>query len=271
MCGPRSGPNQASKRVTWCVPVGVRCGTTGPQEGCGPGLKLTLLLPEEEAACSLNPGEGGVRSPKAGAGAPDPPLVQVSASLQWKEQRGHLPCARPWARCSGSVLSLAPVERDPQAREEWRTGVMLPVWVPQHTPAKHSESDHFPAFLLLLCGYLPPAPGQPPQRFPAALATPPPHSHTVCSPSSPHAPVKTLHHNPPVVPIWRQPATPASRDLCPQLPSSHLTGPPATRPSAVPPASGHCPALCLPASPDVSMAGCFPVFFYSGSFPRTRL
>lgn len=80
MCRPRSGPNQASKRATWCVPVGVRCGTAGPQEGRGPGLKPTLL-PEEEAACSLNPGEGGVRSPKAGARAPAPLLVQVSASL----------------------------------------------------------------------------------------------------------------------------------------------------------------------------------------------
>lgn len=59
--------------------MGVRRGTTGAQEGRGPGFKL-MLLPVEETACGLNPGEGGVQSPEAGAG--------VSASMPWKEQGG---------------------------------------------------------------------------------------------------------------------------------------------------------------------------------------
>lgn len=165
------------------------------------------------------------------------------------------------------MLSLAPMGGGPQARGERRPAVMLPVWVLQHLQAKHSESDHFSA--LWVSASLPRARDSHLSDFPAALAT-------LSSPSLLYSPFSTQQHRvplntPPCQPsscphLWQQPATlhnPASRDLCPELPSTKPLCHPSSMQGSVPPSG-------LPSSPDISMAG-RSHFFHSGSSRRARL
>lgn len=104
--------------------------------------------------------------------------------------------------------------------------------------------------------------------FPAALATlfSPSLPYSLFSTQQHRAPLKTPPSQPSSGPhLWQQPATLhnlASRDLCPELPSSHLEGPSSMR--------GSVPPSGLPSSPDISMAG-RSRFFHSGSSQRARL